>query len=371
MKFTCSKQLLNEAVNNILPAVAQKSSIPSLEGVLLTLKRGNLVLTAYNLELGISKELSVNSFEDGEIVLNAALFSNILNKMPDGELSFSTDEKLLTLIKCQNVDFTILGLSCEEYPEMPTIEKEKNIIIDRESLKDMISQTLFAISQNDQNPVLCGSLFDIQGDMLNVVSVDGVRLALRSEKVKCDSEIAFVVPGKTLSEILRLLSRIPFEDDEKDVTLSVTNKHILLNLNGYSIISRLLEGSFLDYGSAIPEGSKTEVLIDTKEFLDCINRASIIINERAKSPIQCTFEDGVVKVFCETSIGKINDRLNADIKGDSLKIGFNNRYMADALKASECSKLLLQFNGPVSPIKIKAPDSDDFLFLVLPVRLKS
>lgn len=371
MKFTCNKKDLCEAVNNVLPAVSSKSSLVALEGILLECKSSGLSLTGYNLELGITKEVKVNSIETGSIILNASLFANIINKMPEGELCLKTDEKLLTVIECNDVEFTILGMNSLEYPDMPKISENKSFEISNFILKNMISQTLFAVSQTDQTPVHTGSLFDIKDGVLNIVSVDGYRLALRKEKINVSDNFKFVVPGKTLSEILRLLSRLDSEDEDEKITISFSNKHISFMINGYIIISRLLEGEFLNYAAAIPNEIKTTVKIETREFLSSINRASIIINERAKSPIKCTFENGSIKIFCETAIGKINDAISAEIDGPDVKIGFNNKYMADALKNAESDKLLIQINGPLNPIKIVPVDDDSFLFLVLPVRLKN
>lgn len=373
MKFSCNKKDLSEVINNVLPAVSSKSSLLALEGFLMKVEENKLTLTGYNLELGIIKSVDVKSEAAGSIILNASLLANIINKMPDGEVSFSSDEKLLTVIKCGEVEFTILGMNAEEYPDIPFISDEKNIELDNDVLKSMISQTLFSVSQTDQNPVLTGSLFDIKNGMLYIVSVDGVRLALRKEKVNIAEDFQFVVPGRTLAEIIKLLSRFTSEEDEENTKtkILVSSKHISFEVNGYNVISRLLDGNFLDYESAIPSDSQTNVIIETKSFLDSINRASIIINERAKSPIRCTFEDNLIKLFCETSLGKISDTVKAETEGPEVKIGFNNKYMADALKASESDKLKIEINGPVSPIKIVPVDGDDFLFLVLPVRLKS
>lgn len=371
MKFSCNKKDLSEAINNVLPAVTTKTTLIALEGILMQCESNSLKITGYNLELGIAKSVEVNSSENGSIILNATLLANIINKMPDGVVSFTTDEKLLTVIECNEVEFTILGLNAEEYPDMPSISNEKEFSISHHLLKNMISQTLFSVAQNDQNPILTGSLFDIKDSILHIVSVDGVRLALRKEKINVNDNFNFVVPGRTLGEIVKLLSRLSIDEEEENLKISVSNKHISFSINGYIIISRLLEGNFLDYETAIPKETQTVITIETKEFLDSINRASIIINERAKSPIRCSFENDNIKLFCETSIGKINDIIKAQIEGPEVKIGFNNRFMADALKASECEKVKLELNGPISPIKIIPIDDDSFLFLVLPVRLKT
>lgn len=371
MKFSCEKSSLSEAINNVLPAVTSKTSLIALEGILMQCRDNQLSLTGYNLELGIIKTIDISGEENGEVILNATLFANIINKMPNGIVTVSTDEKLLTVISCNDVEFTILGLNAEEFPDIPTIDDGQEFELPHYLLKNMVSQTLFAVATTDQNPVHTGSLFELSDGMLNVVSVDGYRLALRREKVNVDNTFKFVVPGRTLNEIVKLLSRLVMEDDEEKVRISVSRKHIRFCIGGYVIVSRLLEGEFLDYKNAIPTTSQTRVTLEVKPFLDSISRASIIINERAKSPIRCTFEQDGVKLFCETALGKINDSIPAQMEGPDVRIGFNNKYMADALKASECEKLLIEINGPVSPMKLLPVEDDSFLFLVLPVRLKS
>lgn len=371
MKFSCEKTQLCEAINNVLPAVSSKSTLASLEGILIDCRQNELKLTSYNLELGISKTLAVSGEEDGTVILNAALLSNIVNKMPNGMVSISCDEKLLTVISCEDTEFTILGMNAEEFPDIPSVENGISFSLPSFLLKNMISQTLFAVAQNDHNPVHTGSLFDLENGVLNVVSVDGYRLAMRTEKVNIEDRLKFVVPGKTLGEIVKLLSKSVFEKEDEQIELSVSAKHICFSAGGYIMVSRLLEGEFINYRNAIPKDSLTNVTIETKPFLNSIARASIIISERAKSHIRCTFLEDEVKLFCETPIGKINDTVPAACDGPEVVIGFNNRYMADALKASECDRLRIEMNGPVSPMKLVPLEDDSFLFLVLPVRLKS
>lgn len=371
MKFTCDKNLLCETINNVSLAVSFKSTLIALEGILIKCTGQTLTLTGYNLELGIIKSIPVTAEEEGEIILNASLLSNIVNKMPAGNIHFSSDDKLLTVIRCNDAEFTILGLDSEDYPEIPLISNEQELYIKHDLFMNMISQTLFAIAQTDQTPVYTGALFDIKQKMLSVVAVDGYRLAIRKEAIDVDGDFQFIVPGKTLSEILKLLAKLP-SDDENEILIQirVSNKHIIFDISGYSIISRLLEGDFLDYNSAIPKQATTVATVNTREFINSINRASIIINDRAKSPIKCEFNSTIIKLYCETTLGKVQDAFEAQVSGDPVKIGFNNKYMADALKASECDQVLIEMSGQLSPMKILPPEGDSFLFLVLPVRLK-
>lgn len=368
MKFSCNKRVLSEAVNNLLPAVAGKATIPALEGILLDVLENRLRLSSYNLELGIVTELAVTGTEPGIMVIQASLLANILVKMPDGEVTFRCDDKLLTEITCGDVTFTVLGMPATDYPALPQFDGEEILSLPGETLQSMIEKTIFAVSQSDQNPILTGSLFDLKDGVLKLVSVDGVRLALRQEKIRSEENLSFVVPGKSLSEVGRLLSRLG--DEEENVTVQLSGKHILFKLTDYAVISRLLEGSFLDYQKAIPKERETAVSIKTRLFLDSINRASIIINDRAKSPIRCEFAGETLRLYCETPLGKVNDLLPIKTEGAPVQIGFNHRYMADALKAVDCETVELSMNGAISPIVLTDPADDSFLFLVLPVRLK-
>ncbi len=369
MKFSCDNNLLCEAITNVSLAVSSKSTIPSLEGILLECSNNTLTLTGYNMELGIIKSIPVNSSKDGKIILNAALLSNIVSKMPSGIISFSSDDKLLTVIRCNDAEFTILGMNSDDYPEIPQISEDKKFTISCDNFKSFISQTLFAVAQLDTIPVYTGTLFDIENKVLNVVSVDGYRLAMRKEAVDIDENMRFVVPGKTLNEIQKLLAKFNDEEDNQ-ISIKASNKHIIFEVYGYSIISRLLEGEFLDYKTAIPKECTTKITVNTKDFINSINRASIIINDRAKSPIKCEFKSELAKLKCETSLGKVQDEFKVSLDGADVLIGFNNKYMLDALKASESDKVVLELNGPLSPMKVLPLESDSFLFLVLPVRLK-
>ena len=367
MKFTCNLKSLSEAVNNVSLAVSSRTNLQALEGILLDCTGGTLTLTGYNLELGIIKSIEVAQAQDGRIILNAKIYGDILRKMPSDEISIDTDHKFLTIIRGGDAEFTILGTSAEEYPDVPTISDEDGFPMQQNVLRNMISQTLFAVSQNENTPVHTGSLFDLSNGILNVVSVDGYRLALRTEPVKVDQDFHFVVPGRTLNEVIKLLS----EEDDKECYIKVSRKHIIFEISGYQIISRLLEGEFLDYRSAIGGESKTKIRISTRAFSASLDRASIIITDRIKRPITARIEEGHITISCMTSLGKVIDTIPAEIEGDDLTIGFNNKYMTDALKATGTDEVMIQANGPFAPMRIVPLSGDHFTFLVLPVRLKT
>lgn len=367
MKFTCDKSKLTEAVTNVSRVIPSKSSIPALEGVQIKASGGKLNLTGYDMEAGIKTSIDAIVENDGEIVISAKLLADMLRKMAGGDVSIETDDKYLTHIKSADTEFTILGMPSEEYPELPEIEKAKAVQISQPALKSMIDQTIFAVALTDAKPVHTGSLFELKEDVLNVVSVDGFRLALRSEKLKDADNLRFVVPGKILSEISKLLS----EDSGEIASVMVSKRHIVFEIGNYSVISRLLEGDFLDYNNSIPSGSVATVKIATRAFIDSVERVSLLISDRLRSPLRVMFDKKTIEISCSTSIGKSYDKLSCDLSGEKVEMGFNNKYLLDALKAAGTDEVRIEISGPLSPIKILPPAGEDFLFLVLPVRLKN
>ena len=367
MKFTCDKHRLTEAVMNVSRVIPSKSSIPTLEGVQIKAFGEKLRLTGYDMEAGIKTSIDAVIQEEGEIVLSARLFADILRKLAGDDVVISSDDKNLTLINSGLSEFTILGTPSDEYPELPEIEKAKAAEIPRDILRSMIDQTLFAVASTDAKPIHTGSLFDQKDGVLNVVSVDGFRLALRSEKILNDDELRFVVPGKVLSDISKLLS-----GEEEDVaSLQVSKKHILFQIGNYSVISRLLEGEFLDYKNSIPAGSVASLRINTRMFTESVERVSLLISDRLRSPLRVAFESGKIAINCATAIGKSYDEIACDFSGEKVEMGFNNKYLLEALKAADTDEVRIEISGPLSPIKILPPDGEGFLFLVLPVRLRN
>ncbi len=367
MKISCLRQTLVDAVLNVQKAVSAKSCLTALEGVLIKTKENAISLCGYDLELGITTEIPATIDEPGEIVINAKLLADIIRKAPAETVSINVDEKLIATITSSPAEFSLVGISPEDYPEMPKLSGEENMSIDCNTLKGMIRQTLFATSETDVKPINTGTLFEVGENELKLVSVDGYRLALRKEPVQGNKKLKFVVPGKTLNEILKLL---PDSEDTK-IEISIGKKHIIFYIENYCVISRLLEGEFLNYNAAIPAAHATEILVNTKNMIESIDRVSLVVTDRLKSPIRCLFADNYAKISCITTIGKANDELMVNMQGDSLEIGFNNKYLIDALKNTECDEVKIQLNGPLSPMKIVPINGDSFVFLVLPVRLKA
>ncbi len=365
MKFVCEKNMLLDAVSKVGRAVAGKSVHPSLEGILLKANNATLSLAGYDLELGITTRIEAEVEEPGNIVLSAKLFGDIVRRLPNEEVEITVDEKLNVYIKSGKSEFHILGISAAEYPELPTVDEGVGFALPQSTLGSMIRQTIFAVSQNDSRPVHKGILFEMEENTLRLVAVDGSRLALRCEKISNSEEMKFVIPGKTLLEVMKLLN-----DEDTPVTLAVGRRHVVMEINGYAVISRLLEGEFLSYKKAIPSDFSTVIRVKTRDLMDGVDRAALVINDYMKSPLVCSFDDGEIKLSCTTSMGSVNDSLTADVDGEAVEIGFNSRYVMDALRNTECDEIRIEIKGALSPMKILPVEGDSFLFMVLPVRLK-
>lgn len=365
MNILCDKDALINAVGNVQRAVSGKSTLPALEGILLRAAGSSLYLAGYDLDLGITTTIEAQVREPGEIVLTAKLFGEIVRKLPGEEVSLATDDKLNALIRSGATEFTIMGISAAEYPEIPSVSDGVGFTLPQNTLKSMIRQTLFAVAQTDARPVHTGTQFEIEQDSLRLVSVDGSRLAMRCEPIGSSEASQFVVPGKTLGEVLKLL-----KDEDIPMSLAVGRRHIVMEIDGYAVISRLLDGEFLPYRKAIPQQVTSTVRVNTRELISAVERASLVINDRLKSPLICDFRDGSINVSCTTPLGSASDRIDASIDGNPEEMGFNSRFLLDALKNAETDEVRIELGGALSPMKVLPVTGESFLFLVLPVRLK-
>lgn len=367
MKFSCEKALLSAAVSVTSRAVAAKSSIPAMEGILI--EAGDaLRLTGYNLETGIQASIPAEVLEKGSLVLSARLFGEIVRKMPDDVVVF-TSQGYTVNIKCGLSEFNILGTDPEEFPELPAVDQQNTLVIGQPVLRSMIAQTLFAVSDNESRPIHTGSLFEVDDTGLTVVSVDGYRLALRHEVVeekKGADSFSFVVPGSALSEVEKICS------GEENVTVTQGARHIMFRTGDTVLVCRRLEGDFLAYRSAIPRNNSIKVEVEARSLLASIDRVSLIISEKLKSPLRCVFGDGVVSITTKTTIGDAADQCPISGDGGGLEIGFNNKYLMDAIKAAPADRLRMEFTSGVAPcVILPAEGEENFTYMVLPVRLKA
>ena len=369
MKFTCEKFILLSAILTASRAAVTKSPITLLEGLLLEAEGDNVKITGYDLKTGIVTNVSAEVENPGGIVLNARLFGEIIRKMPGQYVTITVNSGHVAEISSEMSDFEILGAPTSDYPELPSVEEQDIIEIRESILKKMISQTNFAVSDNESRPIHTGALFETIDDELTVVAVDGYRLALRREPLeKGDSpELSFVVPGTALTEVERIIS-----DGEDKVVITLGSKHIIFKIEETILISRRLEGDFLNYKNSLPQQAKHYLKFEKNELIAAVERVSLIISDKLKSPVRCVFGEGIVKLHTASALGKANDECAMSGDGEELEIGFNDRYLLEALKAAPADDITLELNSGVTPCIISpADDSKNFLYMILPVRLKA
>lgn len=370
MRFSCQQSALSEALNNVSRGAAVKSTLYVLEGIRLRLTpESTLQLTGYDLETGIQTEIPVSEGDrDGvnEVVVNNRLFGDMIKRMPGDTVTVEIDDQLSTHVSGGGAEFRITSMPAKDYPDIPQVDMANAFELSQGTLKEMVGQTIFAVAVTDTKPILTGELFHIEDNMFKLVAIDGYRLAIRSEITTLENTVKFVVPAKTLKELSNLLK----DEKEELCTIAPGRKHIIFTVGNYRVISRLLEGEFHNYQGSIPDNCPTEVEIDTRIFIGCLERCSLLINEKLKAPVKCTFSPLGVEMVCETELGKFNEIIKAGVTGPEVTIGFNCRYLLDALKASGESKLKLSITNGLSPMKISPMEGNSFTYLVLPVRLK-
>ena len=302
-------------------------------------------------------------------MLGARLFGEIVRKLPDDIVTFQSENYMVN-IKCGMSEFNILGTDPEEFPELPTVEYQNSLILPQSRLKAMISQTLFAVSDNESRPIHTGSLFEVSADGLTMVSVDGYRLALRHEPI-LDKDgapsFSFVVPGAALNEVEKICG-----DSQDEALVIEGDRHVMFRMGDTMLVSRRLEGEFLAYRQAIPRNNAIKVEGETRTLLTSIDRVSLIISDKLKSPLRCVFGDNVLSITTKTGIGDAADQCPISGDGQNLEIGFNNKYLMDALKAAPADRLRLEFTSGVAPcVILPAEGEENFVYMVLPVRLKA
>lgn len=368
MKFSCEKALLQSAIAVTSRAVAQKSSIPALEGLLLHAD-SCLTVSGYNMQTGIRTKVSADVTGAGDIVLNARLFGDIIRRMPDDVVTFSADDRQTVHLSCGDANFDILGLSAADYPDLPEVEDEYSVSIQQKTLRAMIEETAFAVSTNESRPVHTGALFEIGENGLTMVAVDGFRLAIRREKLEKieGGAFSFVAPGSALNEVKGICA-----DSEDLASVTLGKRHILFEVGDTELICRRLEGEFLDYKNAIPRKNPISVIAETKSLIESIDRVSVVISDKLKSPVRCLFEQDRVLLSAKTGNGEAKDVCRISGDGGNLEIGFNNRYLMEALRYAPADTVKIELNTGVSPAIIVPVDGEEnFLYMVLPVRLKS
>ncbi len=366
MKVTCSKENLVEGINIVQKAVSAKSTLPILEGILLDAAE-ELKLTGNDLELGIECRIPADIREKGTIVINSKIFGDIIRRLPDSEVFIEVQSNNMVVIECENTHFEIKGLSSEGFPALPEIEKDNAFIINQDILRNMIKQTIFAVSIDENRPILTGSLMECKDKMLTFVSIDGFRMALRKYEVNNEAaDIKVVIPGKTLNEVLKILQ--PVKDE---VSIYSKDNQILFDVNNCKIVSRLLEGEYLNYKSIIPQEHELKIKTNTKELLAGLERASLVTLDEKRYPVKFSIADEKLVITSNTDIGAVREEIRIEADGGKLEIGFNPRYFIDALKVIEEEKIEIYFTSNVGPCTIRHSEKDIFAYMILPVRTRN
>ena len=367
MRFLVDREKLCEAVMNLSRAVATKATFPVLEGIYMNATSDGLKMMAYNLEIGMTKTIDITCAEEGSIVFKAKLLGDILRSMTDDTVSFEVNDRLVCKIKCGSAMFDIMGMPASDFPEMPTVDDCERLVFPCETLKDMVRQTVFATAQADaQKPILTGLLFDIEQDNVKVVGVDGYRLAVRKQTLNLGKTMSFVISAKTIGEVVKIIT----EDDE-NMEFFVGRRHVAMSVDGYSIVSRKIEGEFIDYKKIMPSSFSTSFNVNTRAIASTIERISLIINDQLKTPMRCKIEADEIVFSCATALGRATDSYKTEITGDTFEIGINNRFLLDALKNCDCDEVTMNFNGSFASVIILPKEGDDFIYMVMPMRLKA
>ena len=367
MKFICEKSLLVNAISVASRTVAQKSAISALEGI--HVKAGmHLYLSGYNLETGITVTVPADIQSTGECVMPARLFFDIIRKLPDEEVTVSVDENFKVSIRAGFASFNIAAESADDYPELPDVGEGRGIHIPQNALKSLISGTIFSVSENQARPIHTGVRFEVEDKAISAIAVDGFRLARRTwhPEISTGRTLAFVVPAPALKEVEKILT-----DTDENASFTLGTKHILFQIGTATLVCRLLDGDFLDWKKVVPTNCPVKLVAHVSDLSSSIERVGLIVSEKFKSPVRCVFSHQVLMMRTNTTIGAAEDQCSIAGDGKDLEIGFNVKYLADALKAVPSEEVTLELTNGLSPIVLTPVDDKvDFAYMVLPVRLK-
>lgn len=365
MKIKCQKADLLNSVNIVLKAVPVKTTMPILECLIIEANGQDIKLIANDMELGIETLVKGNMIEKGTVALNAKVFSEIARKLPENEVSITTDSNYVTEIICENAKFSISGRSGEEFPYLPKIEKENPVVLSQFSLKEIIRQTVFSISDNDSNKIMTGELFEIRKDELRVISLDGHRISIRKITMKEENEERkVIIPGKTLNEISKILSG----EVSSLVNIFFTDKHAVFEFDDTVVLSRLIEGEYYRIDQMLSSDYETKVTINKRELQNCIERASLLIRETDKKPIVVEIGNNNFELKINTAIGSMNEVIDITMEGKDIVIGFNPKFLLDALRVIDDENVDIYLINAKAPCFIRDKEQS-YIYLILPVNI--
>ena len=366
MKIICNQKILANKISVAQKAINGKITVDLLKGILLSAKNDKLKLTGYDLEIGIETYTQAEIIEEGEIVVNSRLFGDIIRKLPDSFVEIETDSENNIYINCLNSKFKIKGDSSTEYPRLPEVNKDELYNIPQDLLKNMIKQTVFAISQDQTKPILMGELLEIIDGEVSLVAIDGYRLAVRTVQVNnVLNNAKVIIPGKALIDLNSLLS------NEENIQLGFDDKNAIFIIEDTKIITRLLEGDFIDYKKLLPREYNSKIKLNTRELLNSIERASLLSQSEKNNLIKLSIRDNSMAITSNTDKGNVYEEVKLDLEGDYLDIAFNSRYFIEGLKNIESEEIYIEFTTNINPCIIKPADEVQYTYLLLPVRISS
>lgn len=367
MKIICSKANLLTSVNIALKAVSTKTTMPILECLILQAKNEQIKMISNDMELGIETVVQGEIQEEGTVAISAKVFSEIIRKLPDNDVTIETDDSHKATITCEKSVFDIMGKSGEEFPVLPMIERDRFIVLSQFTLKEIIRQTVFSISDNENAKIMTGELFEIQGDQMRVVALDGHRISIRRIQLKDQYDpLKVIVPGKTLNEVSKILSG----EVDDEVKLFFTDKHIMFEFHDTLVLSRLIEGEYYKIDQMLSGDYETRVTINKREFLSCIDRATLLIKESEKRPVIIQITDGSMELRINSSIGSMNEDITIQKEGKDILIGFNPRFLIDALRVIDEEDIEIYLFNPKAPCFIKDKE-ESYIYLILPVNFNA
>ncbi|EGT4136430.1 DNA polymerase III subunit beta [Clostridium perfringens] len=364
MIFTCDKNKLQESIAIAQKAITGKSTMPILEGLYIEASENIVTIIGSDKDVSIETKFEANITEPGKLVVDAKIFGEIIRKLPNDKIKIETVSEEAIRITCQKSVFDLLHMNAEDFPSLPKINENMIFSINQGILKNMIKGTSFAIAQDETRPILQGILFEIKDSKLNLVALDGYRLAIRTENIDTNNTINAVIPGKTLNEVAKIL-----EDSEEIVNITFTPNHILFNMGDTKVISRLLEGEFIKYDALLPKEHKLQIEVDKQTLQNGIERASLMAKEGNSNLVKFDITDENIVITSNSQLGKVREEVTIKLQGDEIQIAFNSKYLLDVLKNMEEDKIELRMTSSISPCIIRNKNNDLCEYLVLPVRI--
>lgn len=370
MKIICEKEKIIKALNSVTKAVASKTTMPILEGILIQTNTNELKLTTYDLEIGIEYIINCEVKEEGAIVVNATMFSEIIRKLPNTNITIYVNDKNLLVIECEGSLYKLATMNPSEFPELPQISIENSIEIEQNNLREMISKTIFAVSTEENRPVFTGCLLEILNNKLNLVAVDGFRLAWKSKFLQTKvNNFSAVIPGRTLNEINKILM-----DSFETIKIGVAKNQALFELENCKIVTRLLDGEFLNYSSVIPETWETRIRVNKSNLQNCFERISLIssssMEKEKKYPVKVTVDIGKITISCTNQTGDAKEEMYVSTEGKNLEVGFNPKYFLDVCRAIDDEEIFVDLGSNISPCIIRPVNDGDYIYMILPIRMK-